>query len=356
MQPAIDECISIDFPEGEEMLLRVSELFAANGGKKSIEHLRWQYVKNPGGGSYCAFARVAGNEDAAAYSLFKVRAKVDGRVMVVCQSLDTLTGARHRGKGLFRMLANAVNSRCDSDGIAFIYGFPNDKSGPGFFRHLNWESRGFPPFLIFINNLGYFGAVLGWGKINLPSILPGLFVKIANRRRVSSGGYSIRHGSDFLLDGQYDEVWNSFSSDIPSLIVRDARYLKWRYVDRPNSDYEFVAIYRGERLLAIAIYVLRQKHGGLIGYVMDVIYAADEHAAGKLAVGSAIEAMISQKVDLVLSWASTASKTRSIYSGNFFVPLPRKLQPIKLFVGVRLGPGVEMMSSMFISYADSDTV
>lgn len=348
---------SIDHPDGEEMLGRVSALFAKAGNAKSLRHLRWQYVDNCGGGAYSAIAVSESGDDAAMYNLFKVRAKLHGRSMPACQSLDTLTGEPYRGKGLFSVLAKDVNRRCDEDGIAFIYGFPNDKSGPGFFKHLQWQQSGYPPFLLYVNNLGYLIRAVGGPVTRIPAILPSLAVRFANKVRSMLGGYRWEHGAEFLSASTYEGLWASFSQDIQNTIIRDYEYLRWRYIERPDSDYRFVSIYRKDELCAIAVFVLREKHGGWIGYVMDVIYKAEEARAGKLAVGKAIEALAADKADVVLAWSSRSAKTRSSYRSNWFFPLPRKLQPIKLFVGIRFGPDArDCDDELFLSYADSDTV
>lgn len=352
------EEFSIDYPVGEQMLGRISNLFAANGNKKALEHLRWQYVANRGRGAYSAFAVSSSGEDAAVYSLFKVPAKMNGKDVLACQSLDTLTDKKYRGKGLFSLLAKDVNRRCDEDGIAFIYGFPNDKSGPGFFKHLQWRELGYPPFLIHVNNIGYLAKAAGAPMFRLPTVIPSVSVRTANFIRARIGGYHVREGTGFLSRNQYDDLWHSFSSDIQNTVLRDSDYLRWRYLDRPGADYQFVSIYSEDVLCAVVVFVLRQKHGGKIGYVMDVIYRPDQVRAGKLAVGKAIEALSAQKADVVLAWSSSASKTRKTYRSNWFFPLPRRMQPIKLFVGARIGPGADggMEDEMFLSYADSDTV
>ena len=349
---------SIDDPDGEEMLGRISSLFARSGSAKSTEHLRWQYVENCGGGAYSAIAVSESGEDAGIYNLFKVPAKLRGRNVLACQSLDTLTAVGYRGKGLFSVLAKHVNRRCDEEQVAFIYGFPNEKSGPGFFKHLQWRKTGHPPFLLHVCNIGYLLSAVGGPRIRIPAIVPSLVVAFANKARKKFGGYRCARGIKFLTTSQYDELWASFSRDINTVIIRDSAYFKWRYVQRPNSDYQYIGVYRGAELCAVAVFVLREKHGGRIGYIMDVIYKTDQPGAGKLAVGAAIEELNASRADVVLAWSSSAAKTRPMYRSNWFFPLPRKLQPIKLFVGMRFGPNTPECDSdeLFLSYADSDTV
>src|SRR5690606_35745008 len=128
--------------------------------------------------------------------------------------------------GLFSLLAKGVNHRCDESGVAFIYGFPNDKSGPGFFKHLDWKDYGYPPFLLHVNNVGYLAKALGGPTWRMPAVIPSLAVRLMNRIRAATGGYHLRGGPDFLNSGAYDELWASFSEDLSNTIVRDTDYLR----------------------------------------------------------------------------------------------------------------------------------
>ncbi|QEE25640.1 GNAT family N-acetyltransferase [Rhodanobacter glycinis] len=346
----------IEYPEGDELLGRISAIFAKNGGSKEIDHLRWQYVDNYGGGAYSAFAVSETGDDAAVYSLFKVRARFEGKEVVACQSLDTLTDKDYRGKGLFSILAASVNERCDAEDVSFIYGFPNDKSGPGFFKKLQWESLGFPPFMLRVNNIGYLlKRLMGW-NVRVPSIVSQSLQYILNFSRKKIGNYEVREGSGFISD--YDAIWTSFSKGVENTVIRDAGYLRWRYLSRPGSEYQYISIYRGDQLCATTIYALRDKHDGRVGYIMDVVFSSGHERAGSLAVGEALRALCSSDVDIILAWAPKCSKTRGSYLANLFFSLPRKLQPIKLFVGMRRCPPSGRLDGheLFLSYADSDTV
>lgn len=346
----------IEYPEGDELLNRISAIFKKNGGHKDIDHLRWQYVDNDGGGAYSAFAVNEAGDDAAVYSLFKVRAKFEGVRVVACQSLDTLTDKDHRGKGLFSILAKNVNERCDAENVSFIYGFPNDKSGPGFFKNLKWKSLGAPPFLLRVNNIGYIlKRFTGW-DVRVPAVVSRSAQYILNRVRKKLGGYEVRKGPGFITD--YDSVWESFSADVENTLIRDASYFRWRYLSRPGSDYKYIGIYRSGKLCAVAVYVCRDKHDGRMGYIMDVAFLSGHNSAALLAVGEAVQALCGAGVDMILAWAPTRAKTRRAYLANLFLPLPRKFQPIKLFVGMRCRPPSDQSDGheLFLSYADSDTV
>jgi hypothetical protein len=357
MKPAHDPVYVVEHPVGESLVRRVAQLFARNGNPKEVRHLDWQYVNNPGGGGYTAIAVSEDGSDAAAYSLFKVPARIGNNPTMACQSLDTLTDAAHRGKGLFSLLASDVNRQCDIENVGFVYGFPNDKSAPGFFRKLGWKSLGHPPFLIFVSNFCYLVRKARKTKLNLPNFPALAYVQIASYLRRVLGGYEVQFGTGFL--DRYNSLWREFSAGIEFCVERDLEYVKWRYLRRPDSDYRFISVYKKGTLNAIVVYVLREKHEGKIGYVMDVIFHPLHARAANLAVGKAVLLLTLEGADVVLAWGAKGFLPRGAYTSNLFAPLPRFAQPIKLFFGVRIRPdGGEDLPArgMFVSYADSDTV
>ena len=349
----------IEFPEGADLVDRISQIFKENGNPKSREHLAWQYLANPGGGCYSAFAVSEDGKDAAVYSLFKVKAKFQGEITTVCQSLDTLTDSGFRGMGLFTLLAKAVNSRCDDDEIAFIYGFPNDKSGPGFFRKLGWLSMGSPPFVFYANNCLFFLSWILKKKLFLKNYVAFLYHWLISRLIRIRYRYQVRFDESF--HEQYDDLWRSFSDAVDTCIWRNYEYLKWRYIDKPGADYRFISIWRDSHLVGLSIYTQREKHNGNVGYVMDVIFRKGDDAAGKLALAQSLLDLSRTKADVVLAWRSSLLAVGRCYRFALFVSLPRFAQPIKLFFGWRpqLGGGAaaEIVKQQFyVSYADSDTV
>ena len=115
----------------------------ANGLPRTREQVRWQFVENPIGSVLVDFAvdpRPEGETIAAIYAVVPVTARIDSQECVAAQSLDTLTDARYRGRGLFVTLAKATYARLAKEGVAFVYGFPNANSVHGFFQRLEWRS------------------------------------------------------------------------------------------------------------------------------------------------------------------------------------------------------------------------
>jgi len=55
------------------------------------------------------------------------------------QSGDSMTLDAYRGKGIFTTLAKACHNKAAEDGLAFVFGFPNQASYPIFKNKLDWQ-------------------------------------------------------------------------------------------------------------------------------------------------------------------------------------------------------------------------
>lgn len=341
-----------------ERIARVGAIFRNNGNGKDEAHLEWQYSNPPSGEAISTFCVSPENEDAAVYSIFPVQFKsAKFGTLNGSQSLDTLTDSAHRGKGAFVSCAKENYHVAEKKGIDFIYGFPNQFSAPGFFKKLDWVSIGVPPFRVFFCNFLYPLKK----KFGVGFRLPNFFSRIALFRKESV--IRKRHGLSYQSDidfssSAYESLWKSFSGDIPLTLDRSGDYMNWRYKSK-NENYHFLAVYSGGELKGVCVYACKDKHGGRVGYIMDLIYAPDKKEIGVALLAKATLDLFSEKADLVLCWADIKFSLNAPYPLVHYVPLPRKLQPIKLFFGVRIlrdKCDISDFENMYISYADSDTV
>lgn len=345
----------INRTNGLESVERIGKLFKENNNNKDDNHLIWQYAKSKYG-SITSISIDENGNDAAVYSVFKVKAKINHSMGFVYQSLDTLTDKNHRGKGLFGKLANDVYEQCDINNNCLIYGFPNASSGPVFFSKLGWKKLGHPPFVIYINNLLFPFVYLTKKNLFIENSLFKWYLKNSISRLLKKTNYKINTNEDFSTD--YDTLWKKFSLNINTTIWRDSQYMNWRYKDKPNKKYKYFSLYEGNLLIGKTIYTIEKKHNGNIGYIMDIICNPDNKLAAEILLKKTTLEMINQRTDVILAWIPANHFLYSIYKKNKFIKLPRKLQPIKLFFGYKTNnSNIEIKNSdFFISYSDSDTV
>ena len=77
------------------------------------------------------------NEPAAFYGVIPCHFRIGPEIFLAAQSADTMTHPQHRNRGLFIQLATKTYDLARSEGVDFIFGFPNKNSYGGFVK-LKW--------------------------------------------------------------------------------------------------------------------------------------------------------------------------------------------------------------------------
>ena len=75
----------------------------------------------------------------ASYGVYPVAMRIAGREVVGAQSGDTMTHPEHTKRGLFVRLAKLTYELAAEEGVALVFGFPNENSYPGFVKRLGWS-------------------------------------------------------------------------------------------------------------------------------------------------------------------------------------------------------------------------
>lgn len=116
---------------------------SAFGLQVTIEELTAKYDTARFGAAYTGVLAYGPDGDPAAYyGVFPIRVRVAGKAVLAAQSGDTMTSPAHRMKGLFTQTARMAYQIAAEEGVAFVFGFPNENSYPGFKAKLNWVFYG----------------------------------------------------------------------------------------------------------------------------------------------------------------------------------------------------------------------
>lgn len=372
-------------------LARFARCFAGNGSPKRPELLAWQYLDNPTGELFVDFALAPAPSDdlAAIYATLPVRLRLAGQVALATQSVDTITDAGFRGRGLFLTLAKATYARATAAGAKLVYGFPNGQSAHGFFERLGWTSLDPVPFLIRPLRTRYLAERLKLGAYarRLPDLPLFVSVEPTVASIIASLRGAARHGATRLgprfapvleplvrqlgrsgriervtrFDERATALWHAVAGDALIGVERDARYLNWRLVDKPFEHYDNVAVVDGDRMTALVSHCVKDKHGGRIGYLMEALARPGSHGALRSLVSHALGDMTRRGADVALAWCLPHAPGYAALRSSGFVPFPERFRPIELHAGVRafdpgLAGAIADRTRWYLSYLDSDTV
>lgn len=330
------------------------ECFDSNESPKTIESIQWQFLENPTNKCFVDIAYDDENKKAAAiYAVSCVEFMIGNTISIGTQSLDTITDIDYRGKGLFIKLAKDVYNKAIESDASLVYGFPNGNSIYGFKNKLQWTVLDPLPFLIKPLKTKYFT-----NKIKILSFLPNINLSFSKYSNKSS--LLLQEKQSF--PEEVDAIWNKFSRNIDVAIVRDKKYLDWRYIQKPNENYKIVHAYGADnQYLGFVIYAVKEKHNGKIGYIMELIYDLDIPKVEHELMDFAVNEIKRKNADCILAWCFEHSPNYNIFKKKLFLNMPEKLRPIELHFGVRsfktdLNKTVYDRKNWYLSYSDSDTV
>jgi hypothetical protein len=327
--------------------------FDINNSPKSILSIKWQFLENTINKQFVnIYIDQANNKVAAIYAIAPVEFKIQNNYLLASQSLDTITDVDYRGKGFFIKLATDLYEKAKDENIKLVYGFPNGNSIHGFSKKLSWKVLDPVPFLIKPIRASYFTK-----KIKILSWLPNF--KLAFQNRISKNIFFIEK---FEFPNEVNTIWKKFSNNIPVAVERNKAYLDWRYISKPNENYKILHGYTADNTyIGFIVYCVKKKHGGNIAYIMEYIYDPKYELEARYILKKAINNIIIEKADCILTWCFKHSPNFRNYKKNLFINIPEILKPIELHFGVRsfdesLNNDVYERTNWYLSYSDSDTV
>lgn len=127
----------LQFDDGDKSLQKVVDLQnLVYEGKHTFttESFRRWYLKNPMG-KVISFNAFYGDELVAHYACIPYKMEIDGRIVTGLFDMATVTHPNHRGKGLFKKLAQTTYNYAKEQGFEFVLGVANANSYPGYMKY-----------------------------------------------------------------------------------------------------------------------------------------------------------------------------------------------------------------------------
>jgi GNAT superfamily N-acetyltransferase len=200
--------------------------------ERTPEFFAWKYRANPAGLARIGVAELDGRPVCMACAL-PMRMRLGGRDALGSISVDIATAPELRGRGLYRRVASTLWKRLAEDGFDVTYGFTNRLSTGVTLGALGRREVG--PLPLRLRPL----RPLRLAAAALPSAL-GLGGDPADPGAgAGPAGEGVERVERF--DARWDELWRRVEPHVDVAVVRDARFLSWRYSERPDADYEILA-------------------------------------------------------------------------------------------------------------------
>jgi hypothetical protein len=136
------------------------------------------------------------------------------------------------------------------------------------------------------------------------------------------------------FDENYNKLWDIMSNSVNNGVNLDARYVNWRYIEKPNNTYKILSYVDGDRVMGYLIYDTKKIFGTHIGFIMDII--ADPQ--NDIVVNSLIDYAKNELFQKGVTIISALSFKENIFyknlKGRVFFNIPKKLLPQKNYFSI----------------------
>lgn len=321
----------------EKQIIRLfEEVYGKRMGKiESFKHWNWEYKFNPNK-RIEIFLAFHNHKIIGQYAVIPVKMKIGNKDYITSLSLDTMTHKDYRGQGIFPILAKKLYSEIGKNGIPITYGFPNALSYPNFMNKLEWFEISDVP--IYIRPLNFTSLLNHYLKIKFLSKIFSRFIdfffNFTLEKKKMDNNLKIKKINEF--GKEVDDLWKLTKKEMPICIVRDSKYLNWRYFKKPEEKYDVFAIKKDAKLKGYIILKIEERFDLKIGLIVDILTNRSNMAYQDYLIKYAISYFKKKKVDIVSVIMYPHCRYYKSLKKQKFLKLLKRLLPEDIYFGARL--------------------
>ncbi len=264
-------------------------------GQIAADFCRWKYFTNPIGNAAVAVA-VTGNRIISVVSATPKRIQVNSQIVLAFELGDFITDSQYRKRGFFSSLIQLVCNEAAKRGAGFVYVRPNEISFPILMKTLSFVEAQKIDARRYVVPSG-----LIYRKIGLSPTVCGILGVdwIARRLVLPSVEGSVKVQPLTRFAAEMDEFWERVRRGYSFALVKDKKYLNWRYVDGPTRYQSWIA-HRGECIAGYLVSFVSLAER--IGHVVDLFTEPEDTEAAAALLRIAMDAMLAANVHSIHTW------------------------------------------------------
>lgn len=278
----------------------ITELFREVFGR-AMRQEEWDW-KYRGGGQSVIYSVVAVSDDGRIvghYGGMPLRMVHKGKAIKGMSLGDVMIHPRFRGIKTLKKLTHTVEEVLFEDGFLMVYGFPNDRN------------------------------------LTTPAEKLGLFTRVEDvyefekniKFRSGWDRYAYKLFDMSFDDARIDRLWQSVEKDFCLAVVRDRRYLLWRYLRNPLYQYEIRGLRKRVSSDLSGFVVLKREDGDRLN-IMDMVFVQDALSALLLKVENLASVMRKKTVCLwVPSQLQKSVENMGYHARPFGTTIPCTTRP-----------------------------
>jgi glycosyltransferase involved in cell wall biosynthesis/GNAT superfamily N-acetyltransferase len=273
------------YQDGDETQIRELRAIALNNAKNS-QWWKWQYLEHPDGLAIIYLAE-AHQKIVGHRAIVPVRIKIGDEIHRGSCGIDAMTHPDYQRQGIYVAIGNLMYESACKKGIDIVYGTPNRQSFSISTRRLQWFEISNPPVMV---------KIIDWGiilkkRFRIPCFIGKRLGKafefvFKKTRHFKSLDTEIQQITTF--DERMDKFWLKASLIKPIMVVRDRKYLNWRYVYKPDNNYKIYIASRMDEIVGYIVVSL-DKEVDLVGIIVDLLALPGEEPASGLLIEEALK-------------------------------------------------------------------
>lgn len=358
----------VPYSDGDlDELVALSQYQPGKAAAITAEYVHWQRAANPAGLALVALAKeTASGKIIGQLWVIPLRIQVGNEVHLGSVMVNLVVHPNYRRQGIFSSLVPFCYEEAQRLGVQFSYGFPNPNSYPGFVGRLAWADIGRARLFVRPLNIGRLIPRLGRGMLQHILAATGRAVGrfVFRPRPLGPDATQMAIAEVDTEDTALDDFWRRVRGKHPVTVVRDARFLHWRYTQIPERKYLVLAARQGGLIVAYVVLRCVTIEGILCGMVVDFLAEPTERGrlAGEVLLHRAAVHFQHSDVDLAGCLMLPVAEEISLLRRQGYVLCPSRLQPQPFPVILRANegvPGWHMLHDIrrwFLTMGDFDAV
>jgi GNAT superfamily N-acetyltransferase len=357
------------YKEGDER--GILELMKLSGIERTDEHWFWEYKNNPFG--HLIGVAEHNGQIVGHMALIPIYMKIGEEAIIGSQAVDLVVHPKFRRQGMFLAIGKMLTKEAGKEGIDITYGFPNEPAHSGHLKY-GWFDVCKVPLLVkpinmnkMVNFLDRYKMIrfLNRYKISrniikliLTIILATIsfFSRIFNRIEDNDNLRNVEIRTIESFDDRIDDFWKKVSRNYTMIVIRDKKYLNWRYFEKPNVKYTVLLAEKNERILGYIVLRSRNEKKLRLGYIVDLFASSDKKVIIQALVLKAIKHFREQNVDIIICMMLKNSPFYRILRYNGFISVRSNKFIARVNSSERSETSFKDQTKWYITMGDSDHI
>lgn len=289
-------------PGDEGQILEMDwTLFPDPWSKRDLANWNWKHAGNNPAGPATIYLMEHEGKIIVHFAIIPYRLRVMGEDVLGSHSIGSMVLPEYQGKGLIKFVADKLFEDIVKKGVVFSYGFPNDLA-----YDLHKE-------------------LMGYNDVIMVETM---------ERKTSPGRPPVEESASSRLKflpidrfgASVGALWEQVKDVRPILVIRDAAYLNWRFLERPDQKYHAFGAYEGDALVGYVILKLYRDDQILKGHIIDVLSLPGRSDVAAFILGKSECFFTENKTHVESAWMVGADLYRGLMLKAGFKPV--RLRPL----------------------------